>query len=124
MATAQLTLPTNEEVHLVYLRKWPHLDDMIYLQAVRSGRMREDSLAAQHYKAMARTHAGTLAELVKDNGPAFDAVVSPPSKRCDAAMYRNAIVGSPGSRDLTASARVSTPSLASLKPQAWRSMCG
>jgi hypothetical protein len=51
--------------------------------------MEEDSQAAQSYKAMARSYAGGLAKLVKDNVPAFDAVVSPPSKRCDAVMYSN-----------------------------------
>jgi Phosphoribosyl transferase domain len=95
-------LPTNEKVHLVYLRKWPNLGDMIYLQAVRSGRMAGNSPAAQTYKAMARTHARKLAKLVKDKVPAFDALVSPPSKRSDAAVYRNEIVRPAGSRDLTA----------------------
>jgi hypothetical protein len=102
MATEQITLPANEKVHLAYLRKWPNLHDMIYLQAVRSGGMTEDSLAAQTCKAMARIHAGRLADIVKSEVPAFDAVVSPPSKRSDADVYRNEIVRRAGSRDLTA----------------------
>jgi hypothetical protein len=101
MAAEQLTLPTDENVHLVYLRKWPNLGDMIYLQAVRSSRMKEDSSAAQSYKAMAFNYARQLADLLKHEIPEFDTVVSPPSKRMDADVYRNEILRRVSARDLT-----------------------
>lgn len=101
MANEQLILPTGEKADFVYLRKWPELGDMIYLQSMRSGRMKEDSLAARGYKGMARVHAGRLADLVRDKVPPFDAVVSPPSKRADADVYRNEIVKGIAVRDLT-----------------------
>jgi hypothetical protein len=103
MTTAQPTLPTSEKVRFIYLRKWPNVGDMIYLQGVRSGQMKEDSLAAQTYKGKARIYAGKLADIVmEDKVPAFDAVVSPPSKRSDADVYRNELITRADLRDLTA----------------------
>jgi pyrimidine operon attenuation protein/uracil phosphoribosyltransferase len=72
------------------------------LQAVRSGRLAEGSATAQTYKSMERFHASSLAKMVKHSVPEFDTVVSPPSKRSDADVYRNEIVTRAGSRDLTA----------------------
>jgi hypothetical protein len=101
MATYDLELPTGETVGFVFLRKYPNLDHMIYLQGVRSGGLDDTSLVAQAYKNMAPIYAGQLAGVVGNLEPRFDAVVAPPSKRSDIDVYRNAVVERTGARDLT-----------------------
>jgi uracil phosphoribosyltransferase len=101
MPTADLALPTGEKVRLVFLRKYPNLGDMIYLQSSRSGRMKDDSAAAQSYKNMATIYAGQLAATVTNRTATFDALIAAPSSRHDTDVYRDAIVLSSGLRDLT-----------------------
>lgn len=96
MPVAQLELPTGETLEIVYLRKLPDLGDLIYLHSVRTGRVTEP--VEKLYKTMAPFHAGRLAQSVT---PSFDAIVSPPSERADAEVYRNALIGKPGALDLT-----------------------
>lgn len=74
---------------------------MIYLQSVRSGRVAETSLVAQSYKHMAPFYAIQLAKAVEKMGLQLDAVVSPPSNRSDAAVYRRAVVKQTGALDMT-----------------------
>ena len=94
MPIAQFTLPTDERISLAYLRRWPRLGDMIYLQGVRSGRLPENSLTARQYRAMVPFYATRLANLATGNdAPRFDATVSPPSARDDANPYRNEVLG-------------------------------
>ena len=95
-----LTLPTGETVRFVFLRKWPKLGEMIYLQSIRSGRIEDGSLTAQAYRAMAPTFARQLAAEVH-NGTQFDAVVSPRSSRADAVVYRETILRDSNVPDVT-----------------------
>ena len=100
MANHDLELPTGETVSFVFLRKYPNLGDMIYLQSVRSGKLDHTSLVAQSYKSMAKIYARQLARAVVNIELRFDAVV-PPSKRSDVDVYRNAVVERLGVRDMT-----------------------
>ncbi len=90
---SDLTLPTGETVKLVFLRKWPNVGDMIYLQSIRSGRLNEGSDTATSYRNMACFYARLLADEVHDKTK-FDSVVSPPSTRADAMVYRESILES------------------------------
>jgi hypothetical protein len=100
MPSADLKLPNGESVPLFFLRKWPNLGPLIYLQSVRSGRLNEDSLVSQECKAMAPTYANHLVAAF-GNTSSFDAVVSPPSGRDDAQVYRLALANKFAARDLT-----------------------
>lgn len=95
-----LTLPTGETVKFVFLRKLSDLGDMIYLQSIRSGGIKDDSPIATAYRNMAWLFASRLAAQVQ-NGAQFDAVVSPPSKRADADIYRETILRQAEVPDLT-----------------------
>ena len=97
---SDLRLPTGETVKFVFLRKWPNLGEMIYLQSIRSGHLDEESLTAIAYKNMARTFAIRLAAEVGAHAQ-FDAVVSPMSSRTDANVYREAILRDSHVPDLT-----------------------
>lgn len=101
MANHDLELPTGETVSFVFLRKYPNLGDMIYLQSVRSGKLDHTSLVAQSYKSMAKIYARQLARAVVNIELRFDAVVVPPSKRSGVDVYRNAVVERLGVRDMT-----------------------
>ncbi|MCC3243805.1 hypothetical protein LG047_00445 [Methylocystis sp. WRRC1] len=96
MPVAQLELLTGETLEIIYLRKLPALGDLIYLHSVRTGRATET--VEKLYQAMAPIYAGHLAQSVT---PGFDAIVSPPSERADADVYRNALIGKTTALDLT-----------------------
>ena len=100
MPSADLKLPNAESVPLFFLRKWNNLGPMIYLQSVRSGRLSKDLLLPQEYKTMAPIYANHLVAAF-GNTSTFDAVVSPPSGRDDAQVYRLALLTKFAARDLT-----------------------
>ena len=60
----ELALPSGERVQFIFLRKWPNLGNMIYLQSIRSGLIEEDSSVAQDYRAQAPFYASQLATAV------------------------------------------------------------
>jgi hypothetical protein len=99
MPVALLELPTGETLEIVYLRKLPDLGDLIYLHSIRTGRVTE--AVEKLYKTMAPFYAGRLAQSVVQVKPSFDAIVSPPSERADADLYRNALIELTGARDLS-----------------------
>jgi hypothetical protein len=99
--TEDLKLPTGETVRFTYLRKWPNLHDMIYLQSVRSGLIKEDSLTAKGYLNMAPHYANQLADALGIGDPPFDAGVMPPSVRNDAEVYFKEVVRRTNIRDLS-----------------------
>lgn len=91
MMAKDFELPSGETVCLVYLREFPNLGDMIYLQSIRSGFLDVSSPAAQSYLNMAPHYARQLAEAIRKGNPTFDAVVMPPSQRKDAVIYMDEI---------------------------------
>lgn len=97
-----LELPSGETVRFVYLRKFPNLDDMIYLQSARSGLLDDSSITAQGYRNMAPHYARQLADAIASCGLAFDAVVVAPSQRQDVAPYIAEISDRMGLPDLSA----------------------
>lgn len=99
MPIGKLELPTDETLDLVYLHKLPELHDLIYLHSVRTGRASEEM--AIRYKAMAPIYAARLAQSAIQEKPHFDAIVSPPSERADADVYRNDLIGRTEALDLT-----------------------
>jgi phosphoribosylpyrophosphate synthetase len=83
-----LKLPTGEKVDLIYLAKWPDLDEFGYLNAIRWKFIEEDSTGALAYKGIVSFAATTLAMAVRDAALEIDAIVSPRSSRTDAEPYR------------------------------------
>jgi hypothetical protein len=100
MPKDQFTLPTGENVTVIYGAKHPG-KGTTYLNAVRMGPVDENSDMAVEYHGMEKHYASLLAALVKCEIPDFDAVVSPPSSRPDAMPYREAVLRNTSAHDLT-----------------------
>lgn len=96
-----LSLPNSVIVQLVYLRRLPNLGDMIHLHAVRSPRAPAAPSTETSYKAMAPFYSTRLANELRTVVGKIDAVVSPPSSRNDAEIYRNRILETLPAVDLT-----------------------
>jgi len=85
-----LDLPSGETVRYIYLRDVKNLGDMIYLQSIRSGRLKEDYQTSKTYKAMEWLYAIQLSEELDEM--TFDAALTPPSSRTDAKPYLEQIL--------------------------------
>jgi hypothetical protein len=100
MPKDEIKLPTGETVNLIYGARHPGRGTT-YLNAVRMGPVDEGSSMAVEYHAMEKFYAPELAAQVEREVPEFDAMVSPPSSRPDANPYREAILRTKSTRDLT-----------------------
>lgn len=95
-------LTSGIAIDLIYLRQFPDLGDMIYLQSVRSGRMDENSDTAQSYRAMAGPrYSIQLADLVANGEADFDAIARAPSSREDGVPYHERVQERLQLKDLT-----------------------
>ena len=99
MPVALMELPSGEMLEIVYLQKLPDLGDLIYLHSIRTGRVTETVDIV--YKSMAPVHAVRLAQSLIEVKSGFDAIVSPPSERSDAELYRMTLIECTGARDLS-----------------------
>jgi predicted amidophosphoribosyltransferase len=96
-------LPSGETVPRIFGATHPGRGTA-FLNAVRMGPAAE--IAAQElaavYRAMEKTFARELAIEVERGAPNFDAIVSPPSSRCDALAFKDAIMRGKQAYDFTA----------------------
>ncbi|MCH4561084.1 phosphoribosyltransferase [Mesorhizobium jarvisii] len=92
MPKENIVRPDGETFEVHFLQRWPNIGDLMYLQCIRSGTCKENSAAAQHYRAKRWKYVDELAELIESAGLQYDAVVSPPSSRTDAVPYRDKLL--------------------------------
>ncbi|MEZ2406948.1 hypothetical protein AB6806_09045 [Bosea sp. RCC_152_1] len=73
----------------------------VYLQGIRSGRVKEDSSHGQYYRGMLPFLPSKLVWQLKAETPSYDAVVSAPSSRADTGPYLNAVLAASEAKDLS-----------------------
>lgn len=96
----EFALPSGEKVTLIYGAQHPGRGTH-YLQGIRVGAIGDNSSLAKEYRGLLPIFTQELADLARQEVPSFDAIVSPPSGRSDAAPYRSAILNGQKTTDLT-----------------------
>jgi hypothetical protein len=100
MPADQFKLPNGRTVLRIYEVRPPGPGSQ-YLNGVRMGLVKEDSLIATAYHNQKQLFAQSLATQIIKAGVSFDALVSPPSSRDDIDVYRSAVLDRIPARVLT-----------------------